>query len=115
MKTTNESRNVDDDYDDDEEDEDGFSLQRSALSGVAKIYRLSFGNGIRNLFLRLEKAMKGASDELFTIQHNDENYSHSEELWIFHIYRTYSLMCYESGSGNGSKKTSVFYQYVSSA
>ena len=71
VKTTSESRNVDDD--DDEENEDGFSLQRSALSGVAKIYRLSFGNGIRNLFPRLEKAMKEASDQLFTIQRNNEN------------------------------------------
>ena len=70
VKTTNESRNADDD--DDKEDEDGFSLLRSALSGVAKIYRLSFGNGIRNLFSRSEKAMKEASDQLSTIQRNNE-------------------------------------------
>ena len=71
VKATSESRNVVDD--DDEEDEDGFSVQRSALSGIAKIYRLSFAKGIRNLFPRLEKAMKEASDQLFTIQRNNEN------------------------------------------
>ena len=70
-KGTNVSRNVEDD--DDENDEDEFSLNQSALGGIAKVYRLTFAKGIRNLFPRLQQAMTEASDELFTVQRNNKN------------------------------------------
>ena len=70
-KAKNEPRNID--AADDENDEDGFSLTKSTLSGFAKVYRLNFGKGIRNLFPRLQKAMEEAYDQLFTIQRSNEN------------------------------------------
>ena len=66
----NKPRNVAED--DNEEDEEVFSLNQSALGGVAKVYRLTFAKGIRNLHPRLQRAMDEASDELFTLQRNNE-------------------------------------------
>ena len=43
------------------------------MQGIAKVYRLKFGKGIRNLFPRLQQAMAEASDQLFTIQRNNKN------------------------------------------
>ena len=59
--------------DDDENDEDGFSLVQSAMFGIAKVYRLKFGKGIRNLFPRLQQATAEASDQLLTIQRSSKN------------------------------------------
>ena len=56
----------------DENDEEVFSLIKSALFGVAKTYRLQFANGVTNLQPRLERAMSEASDQLFTLQRNNE-------------------------------------------
>ena len=70
-KVKNKPRNVADD--DDENDEDGFSLIQSVMRGFAKVYRLQFAKGIRNLFPRLQQAMTEASDQLFTIQRNNES------------------------------------------
>ena len=57
--------------DDNEEDEEDFSPIKSALS--AKVYRLKFAPGIRNLYLRLQRAIMEASDQLFTIQKSNRN------------------------------------------
>ena len=70
-KATDKPRDVADD--DDENDEDGFSLIQSVMRGFAKVYRLQFAKGIRNLFPRLQQAMAEASDQLFTIQRNSES------------------------------------------
>ena len=56
----------------DENDEEVFTLIKSALFGVAKTYRLQFANGVTNLHPRLERAMAEASDQLFTLQRNNE-------------------------------------------
>ena len=57
--------------DDNEEDEEDFSQVKSALG--AKVYRLKFAPGIRNLHLRLQRAMVEAADQLLTIQKSNRN------------------------------------------
>ena len=57
--------------DDNEEDEEDFSQVKSALG--AKVYRLKFAPGIRNLHLRLQRAIMEAADQLLTIQRSNRN------------------------------------------
>ena len=58
--------------DDNEQDEEVVSLISSAFCGAVKLYQMNFAPGIRNLHLRLQKAMIEASDQLLTMQRNNE-------------------------------------------
>ena len=59
--------------DDDERDADEFHEEASTLRGVAKILRLEFATGIRNLHQRYQNAVVLAGEELKSIQRDDRS------------------------------------------
>ena len=54
--------------DNNEEDATAFNEQSSALEGAAKLFRLDYATGIRNLFPRLQTGIEIASDQLQRVQ-----------------------------------------------
>ena len=56
-----------------ENDEDEFILEKSALRGVAEMYKLNFSEDETELFPRLQEGMRVAYRKLTTIQRDDKN------------------------------------------